>query len=389
VVVFPTRYSNLASARLRFGDRVDRLGRFFQLVDPLADEATAAIDALPKGEGWRFVEKGVKGGARAIPDGPAPLRALLEHCEDVPPWVDWETCDKGGELLMRAGPLGGAVLGARSLVLGYASPGGNKPLAFSGRLKEQAARRVNETARFVQAVCRPGGMRPFADGWQITVKVRLIHSQVRRMILKTGRWKTEAWGEPANQHDMAGTVLLFSVSIIDGLRKLGLSIRHAEAERYVHLWRWIGRVIGVHEDVLPACEADGMRLAELIAATMGEPDQDSIDLTKALFEGAYDGATTKKARRDADRNVAFGRMICRELIGDELADKLGVERTTWRYTMPALKRLVSSVERFRNAVPFADRSALAVGTHYWDRVVEVGLKGATAEFMLPDKLIAA
>jgi hypothetical protein len=383
---FPSRYVNLASARLLYGDRVDRLGRWFWHADPAADAVVEAIEALPRGEGWSLVEQGVKGGARAIPGAPRPLRDLLEYAEHVPAWLDWETADKGGELLMRAGPLGGAVLGARSLVLGYASPGGNKPLAFSGRLKETASRRVNETARFVQAVCRPGGMRPFADGWQITFKVRLIHAQVRRMILKTGRWNADAWGLPANQHDMAGTTLLFSVSIVDGLRKLGMRISKDEAERYVHLWRWIGRVIGVHDEVLPASEADGMRLANLIAATMGEPDQDSRDLTKALFDAALDGAKTRRQKREAKRNQMLGRLVCRELIGDELADKLGVTRTTWRYAMPALKRLVGTVDRFTLTIPFADAAAIAVGTRYWDRVVEIGLQGATAEFALPDRL---
>jgi hypothetical protein len=287
---------------------------------------------------------------------------------------------------MRSGPLGGAVLGARSLVLGYASPGGNKPLAFSGRLTEQAARRINETARFVQAVCRPRGMRPFAEGWQITLKVRLMHAHVRRMIDRTGRWDDAAWGRPVNQHDMAGTTLLFSVAIIDGLRKLGVCVSRDESERYVHLWRWIGRVIGVDEDVLPACEADGMRLGALISATMGEPDQDSRDLTRALFAAAYDGVKTRKQRREAERRIAFGRTVCRELIGDDLADTLGVPRTPWRYAMPAMRRLVASVERVRNAVPFAERGAVVVGSRYWDRVVEVGLQGATYEFALPDRL---
>lgn len=383
---FPSRYVNLTSARLRFGDRVDRLGRFFWRVDDAADAVVEAIEALPRGEGWRLFEQGLQGGARSIPDAPAPMRRLLEEAEDVPPWVDWDVCDRGGALLMRAGPFGGAVLGARSLPLGYASPGGNKPLVFSGRLKEQAARRLNETARFVQAVCRPGGMRPGADGWQITLKVRLIHAQVRRMILKSGRWNTAAWGQPVNQHDMAGTTLLFSVSIVDGLRKLGMHVSSEEAERYVHLWRWVGRVIGVHPDILPACEADGMRLAELIAHTMGEPDQDSRDLTRALFEAAYDGARTKKQVRDAERKIMFGRLICRELIGDELADKLEVPRTTFRYAMPMMKRLVAGVERVTKVVPFGERSAVVVGSRYWDRVVEIGLAGATAEFGLPHRL---
>ncbi len=383
---FPSRYVNLATARQRFGDRVDRLGRHFWRVDERADAVVEALESMPKGEGWRAVEEGVRRGPSAIPHAPAPLRELLASCEHVPTWIDWDTCDRGGAMLMRAGPLGGACLGARSLVLGYASPGGNKPLAFTGRLREQAKRRLDETARFVQAVSRPGGMRPYAEGWQITMKVRLIHAQVRRMLLKSGRWKSELWGLPVNQHDMAGTTLLFSVSITDGLRKLGMRISHREADDYVHLWRWVGRVIGVDEDVLPTCEAEGMRLASLIETTMGEPDDDSRALTKALFDAAYDGCVTRRQKKNAARNVAFGRTVCRALVGDELADKLGVPPTTWRYAMPALRRLVASVERFTSAVPFGSASAVAVGTRYWDRVVEIGLQTATYEFALPDRL---
>lgn len=383
---FPTRYVNLELARRRFGDRVDRLGPWLMKSDDAADRAIAAMKDVDRGEAWRAFERGLGGGSLA--GAPAALRELVEQAADVPPWVDWETCDRGGELLLRAGPLGGAVLGARSLVLGYATPGGNKPLVFSGRLKEQASSRLNETARFVQAVCRPGGMRPFADGWQITLKVRLIHAQVRSMILASGRWRSEDWGLPANQHDLAGTTLLFSVSIIEGLRTLGVSIAPSEAEDYVHLWRWVGRTIGVDADLLPASEAEGMRLAALIEATTGDPDDDSRALTRALFDASLERAATKAERREALRRRAFGMTVCRALLGDELADKLGVESTPMRYAVPMMKRLVSGVERVTRALPFADRRQVAAGLRYWDRVVEIGMADASYEFSLPSHLAA-
>jgi hypothetical protein len=386
VTAFPSRYVNLAAARLRFGDRVDRLGAFLSAVDGPADRVVEAIEALPKGEGWRLFEEGLRGGSRAIPGAPRAIRDLLDAATEVPAWVDWATCDRGGEMLMRVGVLGGAVLGSHSLVLGYASPAGNKPLVLSGRLQQQAMRRLNETARFVQAVCRPGGMRPFADGWQITLKVRLIHAQVRRMILKTGTWNERAWGAPVNQHDMAGTTLLFSVAIMDGLRKLGVRIDTDEGERYMHLWRWVGHVIGVDPNLLPASEPDATRLADLIAATMGPPDQDSRDLTKALFDAAFEGAVTPKQKRDAARRVLFGTTLCRELVGDELADALHIPRNSVRFALPMVRRLVGGVERFTRAVPFAERGAIAAGSHYWDRVVQIGLQGATYEFGLPSAL---
>jgi hypothetical protein len=37
-------------------------------------------------------------------------------------------------------------------------------------------------------------------------------------------------------------------------------------------------------------------------------------------------------------------------------------------------------------MPFAERGAIAAGSHYWDRVVQIGLQGATYEFALPSAL---
>src|SRR5205823_697063 len=134
------------------------------------------------------LEEMLAGGAAAAPSAPPALRDFFAETARVPAWVDWTTIDHAGAVLHRAGVLGGLVLGAMSLPLGYASPGGNKPLVFSGRLTEQAPRRLNETSRFVQAVCLPRGMRPGADGLKITLKVRIMHAHVRRMLLRSGKW---------------------------------------------------------------------------------------------------------------------------------------------------------------------------------------------------------
>ncbi len=387
VTDYPRRYVNVVAARARFGDRVDRLGTYLGKGDDAADRVVAMIAAMPKGEGWRLLERGLRG--EPIPKAPLELRNFLEDAADAPAWVDWATCDRGGAVLMEAGPIGGMVLGARSLVLGYAAPAGNKPLVFSGRLKEQAARRLNETARFVQAVSRPGGMRPFADGWQITLKVRLIHAQVRAMIVATERWRADEWGLPVNQHDMVATTLLFSVAMIDGLRKLGIRVDHDEAEDYMHLWRWTGHVIGVDAELLPASEAEATRLVDLIGATTGDPDQDSRDLTRALFDSGKIGATNPDQLRDAERRIAFGETICRELVGDDLADKLGVPRSRLRHVIPVIRQIVASAGRVTRAIPSGRERAIAAGSRYWDRVVERGMEGIGYEFPLPKGLAAA
>jgi len=384
--MFPARLKNLAEARTRFGDRVDRVGAFLTRVDPLADAAVEWIESTPGG--WRAFDAMLQRGAARATDVPECLRALFDAVARVPVWVDWPTIERGGELLLRAGPLGGIVLALKSLVVGYTSPAGNKPLVFSGRLQEQAARRLNETARFVQATITPGAMRPGGEGWQITLKVRLIHAHVRRMILRSGRWN-EDWGAPVNQHDEVGTSLLFSIIVLQGLRQLGMRFAPDDAEAYVQLWRWSGWLMGIDPELLPATEAEGVRLGEVIAATQGEPDDDSRRLTRALLEAPLREARTRGERANARRLVRFSAAMCRELLGDEAAEKLAVPRSSWRYMMPFVRRLVSSVELVRETVPFGDVPALWAGTRYWDRVVELGLAGATVDFGLPQKLARA
>jgi hypothetical protein len=151
----------------------------------------------------------------------------------------------------------------------------------------------------------------------------------------------------------------------------------------------VSHVLGVSPEINPGSLADAETLAEMIKATMGEPDDDSRALTRALLDAPSDGAKTDAERRNAARQTRFAEAVCRHLVGDELADKLGVPRTSWRFTVPLVRRFVSGAELFRTNVPFADLPALLVGNRYWDRVVEVGLAGAGADFALPDRLKAA
>jgi ER-bound oxygenase mpaB/B'/Rubber oxygenase, catalytic domain len=384
----PSRFTQLDDARARFGDRVDRLGPWLLRSDEPADAVVRCIARMPAGRGWALFTEAAARGVANVTGAPDEMRALFTVTESVPPWVDWPTLERGGRVLMRAGLLGGLVLGLSSLPHGYASPGGNKPLVFSGRMQDQAVRRLNETARFVQAVCRPDGMRPGADGYQITLRVRLMHAQVRHMLLASGKWDAGAWGQPINQHDMAATTLLFSLVLLDGLRKLGARVTADDAEAYMQLWRYTGLVMGVDPGILPTGEAEGRRLADLIRATTAPPDEDGRALTRSLLTAPLGLARSARERAVAEKRVDFSKALCRELMGDELAEHLGVERTRWRLTVPILRRVVATAERIRGSVPGADRTALTTGTRYWDRVVEVGLAGVTAEFKLPDRLAA-
>jgi hypothetical protein len=382
--VFPSRFTRLSAARVRFGDRVDRLGVYLTRADPLADGVVESIEAMAPGVGWDLFGRMLRAEAAAGPGAPEPMRALLASVERVPVWLDWDAVDRGGRVLLRAGAAGGLVLAFKSLVMAYTSPAGNKPLVFSGRLTDKASRRLQETALFVRSTISAGGMRPHAPGWRSTLQVRLIHAQVRRMILATGRWDADAWGAPINQHDELGTSLLFSSVLLEGLRQLGLRVTAADAESYMHLWRWSGWLMGIDPDLLPATEGEGHRLAALMAATQNPPDDDSRALTRALLEAPLREARPGDISR-ARRTVRIGSALCRMFIGDGVADGLGVPRSRWAHPMRWLRPVVSGVDRLGRVAPAGAEATLRAGQRYWDRVVAVGLGGATSELALPTR----
>lgn len=376
---------NQELSRQRFGELPDRLVPYLDRTDPLADAAVAALRHASAPERETAIEVALDGADSRLPE----LDALVMSARSVPPWVDEERLKRAHEVFLRAGLLGGITLGLCSLVHGYAAPAGNKPLAFSGRLKERADRRLAETGKFVTAVTAPEGLKPGALGWRTVLRVRLMHAQVRRLLVESERWSMTEWSHPINQHDMLATILLFSCVFIDGIRKLGVHVTAQEADDYQHLFRYVGELIGVDPALLPATHAEAMRLAQLIRLTQGAPDADSRELVTALIEGPLRLAKTPEQLELARRHVAVARGICRGLIGDELADALGLPRDHTRYLVTGVRLTLNVLEGLRRSVPRLNDFVEHLGRRYWDFTVERGLRGVPARYELPQRLARA
>jgi hypothetical protein len=382
---FPRRFVEASAARRAYGDQVDRVGTFLSRGDVLADAVVETFAHMLPGQGTRLVDRALKEGIDTVKNAPAPLRDFFAEVDRVPAWVDPRAIERGGELLFRAGFFGGVVLGV-SLLYGYASPGGNKPLVFSGQLADQAPRRLAETSRFVLATCSAGGLHRQSEGFAITVKVRLMHAQVRRMILASGRWDGETWGLPINQHDMAGTSILFSYAPIESLRALGFVFDEEEVHLYMQLWRYSGYLIGLDPDIAPASEYDARRLKDIIRATEGEPDEDGRRLAAAMFRaGPRSHGKNLEERRRGERDSQVGEGLVRAIMGDELSDKLAVPKTHYRHAIHPLRAVLSRVEQNPYLKSALRGRSIKVGRRYWRIAVSRGVDHDA--FGLPSQLL--
>jgi hypothetical protein len=389
---FPARFKDVDAARARFGGAIDALGHRLSRGDVLADRAVEALARLERGSAHAIIDAALAATpaelARGVAGGqtlPEPLVELVRTSRVAPPWLDRAAIDRGGELLFRTGFFGGVALGA-SLLYGYASPGGNKPLVFSGRLASQAQRRLNETSRFVQATCLPRGLHPGAPGFLITIKVRLMHAQVRRMILASGRWDQAAWGLPINQHDLAATSLLFSLVPVLSLRRVGFEFAPEEMHLFMQLWRYSSWLMGVEDDLLVGSEREAQHLADMIASTEGEPDADSRALARALLgTGPLAVARTPRERRRAQHLASFGHALVRKMMGDDLASALELPESRYRHFVRALGVLVSGMQRADFLKGQRRARAVEEGKRYWQIAATQGK--AQHLFAMPESLL--
>ena len=206
----------------------------------------------------------------------------------------------------------------------------------------------------------PGGLERDKEGFKSAVRVRLMHAQVRNMLVKSDSWDMR-WGYPLNQWDSMGTILEFSVIFLTGLRALGYLFSRREREAVVHLWRYVGYLMGVDERILPTNEQDSMRALYHLIATIGDSDDDTRRLGEALANASLQGREGWLQENIGKLEYTLRAGYTRYILGDEAADKLGLPRTLTKYFWPAQAPLRMGAELVRKATPGSNRMLMWVG----------------------------
>ncbi|MEU3562772.1 oxygenase MpaB family protein [Kitasatospora sp. NPDC006786] len=294
----------------------DLLDRMRSTGDPLGDAAIAETYALGRQEEVRQTLLGFGRNSDTVPAGlPPKLQQYFEETTALPSWADREQMERGHRLLGRYQPLIAAILLCGSLPLCYTCGNGAEVLVRSQRLTSGVYRRLAETSQFVVDVLDDDGLGPSGHGLRSAQKVRLLHATMRYHVSQLGDWDAAALGVPVNQEDLAGTLLSFSVLIPQGLGELGVELPPEDRDAYFHIWRVVGHVLGVHEQLNPAKFGDGEALKDTVIRRQQRPSEAGTVLTKGVLDFIKEVLPVPPGA---------GPTLIRHLIGDRSADVVKV-----------------------------------------------------------------
>lgn len=258
-------------------------------------------------------EQALEQGVDAIPNAPEPLRHFFEGTVARPSWLDDDLLRTGAEVSQMTGMTGLYALRDAALMPGYRAAGINQTLVQTGTLESGPQRRLARTTKWWLECMQVGGMDRFGDGFRNTLRVRLAHSLVRRKLRQMDEWDSQTWGLPVNQTDMVATQLAFSVLFLAAVRYLGVPITHRESRAVMHLWRYIGWLMGVDERWLTDDEHSGRVLLYQILLTQAPPDESSWQLGRALMDEPmhrfYPGLTAIRGRYERARHLSINRLF--------------------------------------------------------------------------------
>ncbi|CAJ1511130.1 oxygenase MpaB family protein [[Mycobacterium] burgundiense] len=229
-------------------------------------------------------ERALHDGIAGIPDAPQPLRDFFHTYEAPPDWVDADMVRKGQRALRRGGADGMYVARDVSLLGGYQFSGFNKTLIRTGALEKGSNKRFAETMQWAMDVISEDGLEPLGAGYRSTLRVRLIHSFVRRHVSAMPDWRADEWGLPVNQTDMAATLVGALVAPAVGAVGMGVILSPSEYSAVAHLTRYVGWLIGVEDQWLPRDFRDSVRVLAHTLSALAAPDESSRQLAVPMVE---------------------------------------------------------------------------------------------------------
>ncbi|MCC5928930.1 MAG: DUF2236 domain-containing protein [Cyclobacteriaceae bacterium] len=289
------------------------MGLYRQIGDPIADElARQLIQKMNRQQ----LQELLNFDAQNI-STPKEYNDFLTDLKVLPVWYRQHQMQEAAKFFKKYTREIMAILGAYSLPYCYAAADGARVLYLSEKIRKNQDKRLFETASFVVGLFEDKAFSGDKAGYELILKTRLRHAVVRYFTLKS-EWNND-WGVPVNQEDMAGTNLAFSLIVLKGLEKFGFDISLDEKNAWLHAWKYIGFLLGIHEVLLTDDLREAYHLERIIERRQLKSSEHGRELTRSLVNHLKSSIPDKKIAAMVESQM-------RLLMGDKVADILGLSK---------------------------------------------------------------
>lgn len=349
-MIVPSAYTeSYAKARAFDAANADLYMRHVHLGDPAADDVVRTLHALGSARRGAILQAGIEGGPMAIPDAPENVREFFASMDKVPDWYDHEFALLGSRAFYRNSNI---FLGA--FVAGVLTDGFStlisKSFGITGMLIDKGARRLQQNNRHVAEIFLPGGLARQSDGWKLSVRIRMIHAQMRFLLSKAEEWEHDAWGSPLSAAHIAFGAATFSAVLLKYARILGAKVTDDESAAFMMIWRYAASLMGIVPEMLFENEKHALEINAIGSRCEPPPGIESCQLVHALING---GAILAGMETPADRRKMTKLIyrISRALVGDELADQLRLPPAVTFHVIPLWRVTNRSQELLSKYLP--------------------------------------
>ena len=262
-----------------------------------------------------------------------------------PDWLDYDAFGPGVRAFQRnaipvlAGFVAGVLLDGFSTLI-------SKSFVQTGRIFDNGVWRLKQNNRHQVEIFWPGGLKRYGDGWKLSVRIRFVHAQVRRLLAQTEEWDHDAWGVPISAAHVGYATACFAARAVKHSESLGARYSAEERASFHDVWRYTGYLMGVPETILFTDESHALRIYRIGSLCEPPPTTEAILMTNALVNSAplVAGITDAEERRKLVHGVIYP--ISRALLGGKLSDELRFPRSKLPFTL-FLYRMDQIIKKWR------------------------------------------
>ena len=319
----PTDYvPGYEKARAIAPDIADNYIAHTHIGDPVMDAVVEELAPLPPHQVHEFINAGMAENPDGLRNAPQLLRDFFfDAPQPDPNWLDHDAFSPGVRAFQR-----NAVLVLSAFVTGVLLDGFStlisKSFVQTGRIFENGVWRLRQNNRHQLEIFWPGGLERQGDGWKLSVRIRFVHAQVRRLLGQTEEWEHDAWGVPISAANLGYAAACFAARTVKHSASLGARYSTEERAGFHAIWRYASYLMGIPETILFTDESHALRIYQIGSMCEPPPTTDAIIMANALINSAplVAGIEDKVEREKLVNNRLYP--ISRALIGSKLADQL-------------------------------------------------------------------